>query len=58
MKRSAFPLLLACWTALFLATSKCSSVTKLPPDSRPAMYCMHGCSEEDWNDNNDVLLLI
>ena len=28
MKRSAFPLLLACWTALFLATSNCSSVTK------------------------------
>ena len=27
-KRSAFPLLLACWTALFLAASNCSSATK------------------------------
>ena len=35
MKRSAFPLLLACWTAPFLATSNCSSVTKLPTDSGP-----------------------
>ena len=39
-KWSAFPLLLACWTAPFLATSNCSSATKSSSDQNRTLFLM------------------